>query len=101
MVSQRGQAAMAKRFSSAKATQARSTTLSRDAIARMTYGLDRGLPPELAPDPPDAYVDDIRAWIEVAAPNRREDALASHHLPGMRQEEMEKPEFPVGELGLV
>src|SRR5438552_18673407 len=58
---------------------------SSNPIPRVPDGLDR-LGAELLPQPPDADVDDVRAGVEVVAPDLREQALAAHDLAGVQHE---------------
>src|SRR5689334_22793286 len=99
IVSQPGKKTMATRFAAAKAAHATSTGLRHaKAITDMAHGLDRCVPAELVPQPADAHVDDVRARIEVIAPDLREQALATQHLAGVLGEVMQQSELPVGEL---
>src|SRR5436190_4509901 len=98
IVSQLSQRHIATRFAAAKTTHAISRLLSRrNAIPRMPNGLD-GVGAQLLPQAPDADVDDIRARIEVVAPDRREQPFAADDLARMHEEVVQKPELAVGEI---
>src|SRR3989440_4490418 len=71
---------------------------SSNPIPRVPHGLDR-LGAELLPQPADADVDDVRARVEVVAPDLGEQALATHDLAGVQNQVMEEPELAVGEVG--
>ena len=47
-----------------------------------------------------ADVDDVRAGVEVVAPDHGQDAVARDHLAGVPDEVMQEPELAVGEVDL-
>src|SRR3954453_19001818 len=99
MVSQRGHNSMAARLTPTNTTNATSSALRRsDAIPTSPHGLDRRLGAELASQPPDAHVHNVRPRIEVIAPDSGEDALAAHHLAGVLDEMVQQPELPVRQI---
>ena len=65
----------------------------------MADGLDRGVGAELLAQAPDADVDDVRAGVEVVAPDLGEQALAAEHLAGVVDEVVQQPELAVREVG--
>src|SRR3954451_4548837 len=91
---------MAARFRPANAAHASSSCLSRaDPVAGMTHRFDSGIRADLAPQPAHTYVDDIRAWVEVVAPHRGEDALAADHLTRVLDQVAQHPELAVRQRG--
>src|SRR2546422_10211284 len=66
-------------------------------IPRVPDGLDR-LGAELLAQAADADVDDVRARVEVVAPDLGEQALAAHDLAGVQHQVLEEPELAVGEV---
>ena len=56
---------------------------------------------ELAAQVADVDVDDVRARVEVVAPDVREQLLAAQHLAGVAQERLQQRELLGRELGLV
>src|SRR5512144_3194332 len=98
-VSQLGKRVIATRFAAANANQAASTDLCRSQpIAAMSHRLDRRVRAELLPQSPDADVDDVRAGVEVVAPDLREQPLAADDLALVAREMVQQPELAVGEL---
>src|SRR2546423_14383615 len=90
---------IATRFAAANATHAISSDLRRsNPVPRVANGLDR-VGAELLPQAADADVDDVRARVEVVAPDLREQALAADDLAGVQDQVMEEPELAVGEVG--
>src|SRR5207248_913613 len=91
--------AMATRFAAAKATHRISTALRRSKpVTDISHRLDRRLGPELAAQATDRDVDDVRARVEVVAPDLGQQALAADHLASVLRQMMEQPELAVGEL---
>src|SRR5438093_10895564 len=100
IVSQLSQRIIARRFATAKSAQPRSIALRRSkAVPRVADSLDRRVLAELLPQPPDADLDDVRAGIEVVAPDLGEETFAADHLAGVQGEVVQKPELAVGEVG--
>src|SRR4249920_882446 len=121
IVSQLGRASIAARFAAVKTSQATSTHDSprvhlgrcvesldlinlalgrgREPVAAVSHRLDRRLRAELLPEPPDAHVDDVRARVEVVAPDIREQPLATHHFALVQNEVVQEAELAVRELG--
>src|SRR5581483_7354577 len=99
-VSQYGHSHIATRFATAKATQAASRDLCRNqAVARIANRLDRRLRAELLAQAADEDVDDVRAGVEVEAPDLREEPFAADHLARVRGEMMEEAELAIRERG--
>src|SRR5438270_12420591 len=65
----------------------------------MPYRLDGCVRPELLAQSADADVDDVRARVEVVAPDLGEQALAAHDLARVEDQVVEEPELAVGEVG--
>src|SRR5207302_1083630 len=100
MVSQLGHSSIAARFAAANANHASSTELRRsESITAMSHRLDGSVLAELLPEPPDADLDDVRARIEVVAPDVREQPLPAHDLALVEHQVVEEPELAVGERG--
>src|SRR6266542_1640227 len=92
------QTSIAPRFATANAPQASSRRLSLGkAVPRVTDGLDGRIRPELLPQAADADLDDVRARVELVAPDLGEQSLAAHDLAGMEREVVEEAELPIGE----
>src|SRR5436190_23459752 len=99
MVSQRSQRIIASRFASANATQASSTALRfGQAVTGMADGVDRRSGAELLAQAPDADIDDVGVWVEVVAPDLREEPLAADHLACALEQAVQDLELAVGEL---
>src|SRR5437588_11920156 len=89
---------MATRFATANAAQPSSTCLCRaKSITRMADGLDRRFGAQLLPQAADADLDDVRARIEVQAPDRGEEPLAADDLAGPLGEMVEEAELAIGQ----
>ena len=76
---------------------------SREAIADRAQRVDRrraARQRELAPQVAHVDLDDVRAGIEVVAPDGAEDLLAAEHLAGVAQEVGEQVELARGEAQL-
>src|SRR5438094_4241590 len=100
MVSQLGHSSIAARFAPANANHASSTKLRRsETITAMPHRLDGSVLAELLPQPPDADLDNVRARIEVVAPDVREQPLAAHDLALVEHQVVQEPELAVGEGG--
>src|SRR5438105_10421322 len=65
----------------------------------MSHLRDGSLLAELLPEPPDADLDDVRARIEVVAPDVREQPFPAHDLAFVEHQVVEEPELAVGERG--
>src|SRR5438552_7654494 len=99
MVSQLGHSSIAARFAAANANHASSTELRRsESITAMPHRLDGSVLAELLPEPPDADLDDVRARIEVVAPDVREQPFPAHDLAFVEHQVVEEPELAVREL---
>src|SRR5882724_2092276 len=99
MVSQPGQMPMATKFAIAKAAQATSGHLRRrKAIARMANGFDGCVCTQLLAEPANADVDDVRARIEVIAPDLRKQAFAADHLALMLEQVMEDAKLAIRQM---
>src|SRR5437660_1745160 len=91
---------MTRKFARANAAQATSICLRRrKAIARIPNRFDRRIRPELLPQAADADFDDVRAGIEVVAPNLGEQAFAADHFAGVESEMVEQTELACRQLG--
>src|ERR671937_1818232 len=102
IVSHGSHSAIATRFATANAPHASSSpvTLSLGkAVPRVADGLDRRVRPELLAEAADAHLDDVRARVEVVAPDLGEEPLAAHDLARVEREVVEEPELAVGEVG--
>src|SRR4051812_40821183 len=100
IVSQSGHISIAATFASANTVQAMSIGSGcREPVARMPHRFDRGVIAELLAQTPHRDLDDVRTWIEVVAPDLREQPLAADHLAGMERELPQQTEFPVREVG--
>src|SRR2546421_7952239 len=107
IVSQRSHRIIATRFAIAKRTQATSTfrrlrmsrALCGKPVSRVAHRLDRRVRPKLLAEAADADVDDIRAGVEVVAPDVREEPLTAHHLARVQHELVEQLELPVRQVG--
>src|SRR5436309_216739 len=99
IVSHGSQIAIATRFATAKAPQPSSSGVGSlrlgKAVPRMADGLDRRFRPELLPQAADADLDDVRARVEVVAPDLGEQALAADDLARVEREVMEEAELAV------
>src|SRR5438105_10679431 len=90
---------MTRKFARANAAQATSICLRRrKAIARISNRFDRRIRPELLPQAADADLDDVRAGIEVVAPNLGEQAFAADHFAGVESEMVEQTELACRQL---
>src|SRR2546422_5990194 len=99
MVSQPGHKLIATKFAIANAPQAASGQLRRNTpITRMANRLDRRVRAELLAQAADADVDDIRAWIEVVAPDLRQQPFAADHLALVLQQVVEDAKLTVRQL---
>src|SRR5947208_4502998 len=100
IVSQLGQSSIAPRFATANSPHAPSSRryLGSKPVPHVTDGLDRSRP-ELLPQPADADIDDVRARVEVIAPDIGEQLLAADDLAAMAYEVVEQPELAVGQVG--
>src|SRR5919204_6104250 len=88
---------IAPRFATAKMPHAISSLLGLGKpIPRMPDRLDWCVGPELLPQPADADLDDVRARVEVVAPDLGEQPLAAHDLARMAREMVQQAELPVG-----
>src|ERR671931_162302 len=67
-----------------------------ESIAAMPDRFDR-VRAELLAQPPDAHLDDVRARVEVVAPDVREQPLAAHDLALVQNEVVQQPELAVGQ----
>src|SRR2546426_9036991 len=95
-VSHRSQRTIASRFASANANQPSSTPLRlSQAVAGMADGFDWRSGPELLAQPADAYVDHVRAGIEVITPNLGEQPLAADDLAGAFEQAVQELELAV------
>src|SRR5438876_10561412 len=100
IVSHDSHLAIAARFASANPPHASTRPLGlRKAISRMAHGLDRRVRSKLLPQAADADLDDVRARVEVVAPDLCEQPLTAHDLAGMNGEVVEESELAVGEVG--
>src|SRR5919206_3666065 len=91
---------MPTRFATANTPQPISSRLSLGkAVPRVADGLDRRLRAELLAQAAHADLDDVRARVEVVAPDLGEQALAAHDLARMEREVVQEPELSVGEVG--
>src|SRR2546421_5578308 len=100
IVSQGSQIAIAARFATANAPHASSRRLGLGkAVPGMADGLDRRFRAELLAQAADADLDDVRARVEVVAPDLGEKTLAAHDLARVEGEVVEEPELTVGEIG--
>src|SRR5438067_12494685 len=96
IVSQLGQKLIARKFAIANAPHAASGQLRRSkSITGMADGLDRCVGAEFFAQSADTDVDDIRAWIEVIAPDLRQQAFTADDLAGMLGEMMENAKLAV------
>src|SRR2546423_3577318 len=68
-----------------------------EQIADIANRLDERFRAELSAQPPDRDVQDVRARIEVVAPDVREELLAADHVAAPLDELVEQPELAVGE----
>src|SRR5919197_2383632 len=100
IVSQGSQRPIAMRFATANAPHPSSSALGlRKPVPRVADGLDRRLRPELLAQTADADLDDIRARVEVVAPDLGEQTLAAHDLARVEREVVEEPELAVRQIG--
>src|SRR2546423_2099859 len=91
---------MATRFAAANAAQPSSSQLRRSqAIADVPHRLDLNARPELLPQPADADIDDVRARVEVVAPDVGEQALAADRVARVLHQLLQQSELAVGEGG--
>src|SRR5438105_12549221 len=94
MVSHLSHRIIAAMFASANAPQAISTFLRRSKpVPRVAHGLDRCALAELLAHPPDTDLGDVRAGIEVVAPDLGEQPLAADHLAGVEHQVVQQPEL--------
>src|SRR5947208_16406346 len=99
IVSQLAQRTIAARFARAKTAQATSTRLrSNHSVTGMSDRLDGRARAELLPETPHADVDDVRARIEVVAPDLGEQPLAADHLAAVLDELGAETELTVPQL---
>src|SRR5437588_4602545 len=91
---------MPTRFAAANTPHPISSRLSLGkAVPRLADGLDRGLWPQLLAQTTDADLDDVRARVEVVAPDLGEEALAAHDLARVEGEVVKEPELTVRQIG--
>src|SRR2546423_11094964 len=91
---------IAARFATANAAHASSRPLGlRKAISSVADGVDRRVRPQLLPQPADADLDDVRARVEVVAPDLREETLPADDLARVEREVVQEAELPIGEVG--
>src|SRR5947209_6209832 len=102
IVSHDGHESIATRFATANAPHASSRRLGLcKAVPRVADGLDRRLRPQLLPQAADAHLDDVRARVEVVAPDLGEQPLPADDLAHVAREVVEESELAVGEVGRV
>src|SRR5919204_4376835 len=99
-VSQDCQMTMPTRFAAANTPHASSSRLGLGkAVPRVADGLDRRRRAELLAQAAHADLDDVRARVEVVAPDLGEQALAAHDLAGVEREVVDEPELAVRQIG--
>src|SRR5919201_1450658 len=102
IVSHGSQSAIATRFATANAPHASSSRLSLSlgkAVSRVADGLNRRLRAELFAQPAHADLDDVRARVEVVAPDLGEQPLAAHDLARVEREVVQEPELAIRQIG--
>src|SRR5919197_5429610 len=102
IVSHGSHSAIATRFATANAPHASSSPVSLSlgkAVPRVADGLDRRGRPELLAQAPHTDFDDVRARVEVVAPDLGEETLAAHDLARVEREVVQEPELAVGQVG--
>src|SRR6476469_3002108 len=67
-------------------------------VSGIPHRLDGRIRAELLPQPAHADVDDVRARIEVVAPDFGEQPLPAHDLTDVDEQVMQEPELAVGEV---
>src|SRR2546423_4894457 len=91
---------MPTRFATANRPHPISSRLSLNKpVPRVADGLNRRFRAELLAQAADADLDDVRARVELVAPDLGQQALAAHDLPRVAREVVEEPELAVRQIG--